>query len=112
MDTTYKMILRWLVIAAVVILLQAGFFLIGRFTKKCPQVDPQLLEALKGKDAQLDAERQAYRTLADAYAAKADSIAATRKPTKAHVDKVLPTIPAGRSDAELDSIRAILLSTP
>jgi hypothetical protein len=101
-DNTLKYIL-------IVVVVAAASFLGGRFSKSCPKADPALIEVLTSKVEQKEAEIQNWRTLADRYKATADSVASIPKPD---VDKVLPTIPVGRSDAGLDSLRTILLRQP
>jgi len=82
-------------------------FMAGRYSKRCSAISPQLLEALTERVREKEKEIENWRTLADAYKAKADSIAAIPKP---HVETVLPRVPAGRNDASLDSIGAIIFA--
>lgn len=100
-----KTLITALIAMAVVV---AAFFG-GYFLRKCPTTDPSVVEALMAKTQEQEREIEALRTLADTHRAIADSIRNSPKP---NVDKVLPTIPAGRSDAGLDSLRAILLRQP
>jgi hypothetical protein len=100
---------KTLITALVAIAVVVAAFLGGHFSKDCPEASNTLVEALTAQVEEKEKEAQNWRTLADKYKATADSIASIPKPD---VDKVLPTIPVGRSDAGLDSLRAILLRKP
>jgi hypothetical protein len=91
------------------VMVVSAAFVAGRFTKHCPQADPALIEALTAKVEEQEAQINSWRTLADRHKAVADSIQNLPKPD---VETVLPRVPVGRTDAGLDSLRAILLRRP
>jgi hypothetical protein len=93
----------------IVVVVAAASFLGGRFSKRCPQADPALIEILTAKVEEQERNILSWRTLADRHKAVADSIQNLPKPD---VETVLPRVPVGRTDAGLDSLRAILLREP
>ena len=95
------------IVAGVVVVVAS--FLGGRFSKHCPQADPALIEVLTAKVEEQEAQINSWRTLADRHKATADSI---QNLPRTNVNTVLSRVPLGRTDAELDSLRAILLRRP
>jgi hypothetical protein len=94
----------------IVVAVAAGAFLAGHLTKKCPTTDPSLIGALTASVEAKQEEARKWHILADGYKALADSLSQHRIDNiHDHVPTVIPTVPAGRTDASLDSIRAILL---
>ena len=99
MKSTIKFIL-------LVLILVAASFLGGRFSKRCPEVDPAIIEALTADIARRDSLLLEASDLAVKYKSIADSLS---KLPKQDVEDVLPRVPVGRNSAELDSIMSILL---
>ena len=87
-------------------LLLAGAFFAGRATVQCPEVDQSTIDLLNWQVAEKDMVIDSLARESSKAIRRADSLAQIQP---RDVDQVLPTIPRGRTSAELDSIGAIIL---
>lgn len=97
-------------IAGIVVgaLLLVGAFFAGRATKNCPQVDQSTIDLLTARVIEKDSAIAHIQREWAKELATANDIANRPKPK---VNDVLPTIPLGRTTAELDSIGAIIFQS-
>ena len=96
-DATLKYILILVIVAAVA-------FFGGRFSKKCPTTDPALIEALTSHLHESERRVKELDQVDRENMALADTIAKLRN----NGPKKPSTVALGRTDAELDSLGAII----
>jgi hypothetical protein len=97
--------------ALIGVIVAVGLFLSGMFIEKsrhrCPQVDQSTIDLLTTRVTEKDSAIARIQREWAKDLAIANDIANRQTPT---VNEVLPTIPRGRTSAELDSIGAIIFA--